>query len=228
MRKVIFGIFAHPDDEAFGPSGTLLKETKDGTELHLITLTAGEHGSNATGCDDLGATRLAEWRTGGALMQASSMHHWGYRDSHLTNESMIEIAERLESEVRDYLVTASSDTVIELMSFDENGISGHIDHIVASRAACQAFYRLKDIDTRVQCLRLFCICQDDLSEVSTSWIYMSPGHTHQEIDETIDAREHREKILAIMRAHESQSVDYQYHLARLGDRLGINHFIVHR
>ena len=37
MKKIIFGIFAHPDDEAFGPSGTLLLETRSGTELHLIT-----------------------------------------------------------------------------------------------------------------------------------------------------------------------------------------------
>ena len=48
MKRVIFGIFAHPDDEAFGPSGTLLMETKAGTELHLITLTLGEAGITQT------------------------------------------------------------------------------------------------------------------------------------------------------------------------------------
>ena len=32
MNKIIFGIFAHPDDEAFGPSGALLKAVREGAE----------------------------------------------------------------------------------------------------------------------------------------------------------------------------------------------------
>ena len=62
MKKVIFGIFAHPDDESFGPSGTLLKLRRSGYDLHLIVLTDGEAGVNPDGIENLGEVRLQEWR----------------------------------------------------------------------------------------------------------------------------------------------------------------------
>ncbi|MFZ2494806.1 MAG: PIG-L family deacetylase [Candidatus Saccharimonadales bacterium] len=62
MKKVIFGIFAHPDDEAFGPAGTLIQEVQNGSEVHLITLTAGQAGSNPDNHEDPGAIRLKEWK----------------------------------------------------------------------------------------------------------------------------------------------------------------------
>ena len=77
MKKVIFGIFAHPDDEAFGPAGTLIQEVQNGSELHLITITAGEAGSNPDNYDDLGQIRLEEWRRSGELIGATTMTHLG-------------------------------------------------------------------------------------------------------------------------------------------------------
>ncbi len=60
MNKIIVGIFAHPDDEAFGCSPTLIKEASEGSEIHLITLTAGENGCNPDGHNSLGDIRLEE------------------------------------------------------------------------------------------------------------------------------------------------------------------------
>ncbi len=56
MTKHLFAVFAHPDDEAFGPSGTLLAETDAGTVLHLVLLTSGEHGINP-GHDNLASVQ---------------------------------------------------------------------------------------------------------------------------------------------------------------------------
>lgn len=60
MRKILLGIFAHPDDEALGPVGTLLREVRDGAELHLITLTAGQAGATGvfTNSFNLGLLRV--------------------------------------------------------------------------------------------------------------------------------------------------------------------------
>ncbi|HEU4830759.1 MAG TPA: PIG-L family deacetylase, partial [Candidatus Saccharimonadales bacterium] len=95
MKKIIFGIFAHPDDEAFGPAGTLLLETRAGTELHLVTLTAGDAGTNPDNHTDLGKVRLEEWRKAGQLIGASSMHSLKYKDGQLNNLSMIEVGHEI-------------------------------------------------------------------------------------------------------------------------------------
>ena len=226
MKKIIFGIFAHPDDEAFGPSGTLLMETKAGAELHLITLTTGQSGMNPDNHPNLGAVREQEWRTAGKLMGASTMHTLGFEDGHLDNIAMQEAVTQITALVDTALAAADKDTVIEFMSMDTNGITGHIDHIVASRAACLAFYRLKARDPRVTRLRLACIPQARLPEVNIDWLYMEAGRPEAEISEVVDARAHYDEIIAIMRAHHTQRSDCEANLARQGEMLGMNYFIV--
>ena len=226
MKKIIFGIFAHPDDEAFGPSGALLRETKAGNELYLITLTSGEAGTNQDNDTSLGETRLREWRAAGALMGATDMYALDYRDSQLTNVDMITASERIRAIVQPLIASASPDTVIEFITNDLNGISGHIDHIVAARAACHAFYTLKQADKRLSRVRLSCVSRSALPTSNTHWLYMEAGRTLEEIDETVDARDLQPEIIAIMRAHHSQRADGETHIAQQGDRLGIYHFIV--
>lgn len=226
MRKIIFGIFAHPDDEAFGPCGTLLLETQSGSELHLITLTAGENGTNPDNDPDLGQTRLSEWQKAGKLLGASSMQHFGYTDGTLHNLAMIEISERITQVIHRVLETASEDTEIELMTLDLNGLTGHIDHIVAARAASLTFYRFKSTNARFRRIRYFCLPSTYYPAQNTDWIYMEAGRPAEEIDETIDARNLKNDILAVMHAYHSQRGDAESQIATLGDDLGLNHFIV--
>lgn len=226
MKKIIFGIFAHPDDEAFGPSGTLLMETKAGADIHLITLTLGEAGANPDNVPDLAVLREQEWRKAGHLIGAKSMHFLGYNDGQINNTAMIEIYKKLRVYIHTILKNAPNDSEIELMSMDTNGISGHIDHIVASRSACYVFYELKKRDVRVKRLRLASVPRSQLPEPDTHWLYMDAGRNNSEIDEVIDARKYRDEIIAIMKAHHSQRHDYENHLENLGDQLGLNYFIV--
>ncbi|MNR27624.1 hypothetical protein D3C85_1449050 [compost metagenome] len=112
------------------------------------------------------------------------------------------------------------------MTIDTNGITGHIDHIVAARAACLVFYRQKPSDNRFKRIRLACLSQRQLPTINTGWLYMEPGHTDSEIDEVVDTRHLREEIIAVMRAHHTQRADYEANLARQGEMLGMNYFIV--
>jgi LmbE family N-acetylglucosaminyl deacetylase len=226
MKKIIFGIFAHPDDEAFGPCGTLVLETRAGAELHLITLTSGQNGTNPDNDPDLGATRLQEWQKACELLGAASMHHFGYTDGTLSNIAMIEIASKIEELVKDALQNQYSDIEIEFMSLDINGLTGHIDHIVAARATCLAFYRLKTHDTRFTQIRLFCLPNSQYKNMNIDWIYMEAGRLPEEIGETIDARSIKDDILSVMQAHHTQRGDYENQIAFLGNDLGLNHFIV--
>jgi LmbE family N-acetylglucosaminyl deacetylase len=226
MKKIIFGIFAHPDDEAFGPAGTLLMETKAGNDLHLITLTLGDGGTNPDNVPDLSAVRNEEWHNAGHLIGAKSMHYLGYKDGQLNNIAMLEIYDKLLSLIDEIISAEGDDVEIEFMSMDTNGITGHIDHIVAGRSACYVFYKLKERDVRVTRIRLVCIDDKELPEPNTRWIYMDAGRSESEIGEVIDACEYHDEIIAIMRAHHSQRADGENHIASRGDKIGVSHFIV--
>lgn len=226
MKKVLFAIFAHPDDEAFGPAGALLMEARAGTDVHLITFTLGDAGSNPDNVPDLAALREAEWKESGRRIGASSMHFLGYRDGHLDNLTMIEAQDRIVALIQEAIRTTPDMTEIELLSMDPNGISGHIDHVVASRSAHYAFYRLKAVDPRVTRLRLACVPREQLPAPSADWLFAEAGRSEEEIGDIVDARAYRDEIIAIMRAHHSQRGDGESHIERRGDQLGIHHFMV--
>jgi LmbE family N-acetylglucosaminyl deacetylase len=226
MQKVIYGIFAHPDDEAFGVSPTLIKEVKNGTIVHLVTLTSGQNGTNPDNHEDLGTVRLEEWRHGGKLMGASSMHHFGYTDGLLSNNVLEEIAERI-TELVLRTIEAVPEVSIEFMSFDLGGLTGHIDHIVAARATCLAFYRLKERHPeQMNRIRLRCLPASAHPTANTDWIYMDAGKPPEEIDEIVDAREYYDTIIDVIRTHHSQRGDGETHIARYGNDIGLNYFVI--
>ena len=226
MKKILFGVFAHPDDEAFGPAGTLLSEVENGTEVQLISLTLGEAGANPDNVPSLVDVREQEWRKSGELIGATRMHYLGYKDGQLTNESMITAGERLVDIIRQETSQLPDDAEIELMSIDLNGVTGHIDHIVAGRAACWAFYTLKKTDARMKRIRLVCRPRHHVPEVSTDWVFVEPGYLDGEIDEVVDARQHHDRIVEIMRAHHSQRADCDAHLQNESESIGLDCFKV--
>lgn len=227
MGKIIFGIFAHPDDEAFLTAGTLLQEVNDGSELHLVCLTdgCGKHSMNPDNVSDLSETRLEEWHNAGKLIGVKNQHCFKYVDGNLNNDDHIEITERIVNMVKD-TVDKDSDKQIEFISMDTNGITGHIDHIVAARSALLAYYRLKMEGFPVTRVRLACLAEEDFADINTSWTLREPGRSSDEIDETVDARDQYDRVCEIMRAHHSQRSDADEWINKLGDRVAINHFIV--
>jgi LmbE family N-acetylglucosaminyl deacetylase len=176
--------------------------------------------------DDLSSVRLKEWQTAGKLMGAHDMHYLGYKDGQLNNHSMIEITERIIDIITPIIEEASADTKIEFMTNDLNGITGHIDHIVAARAACHAFYQMKARDNRLTRIRLCCLTAQEMPNANTNWLYMEAGRPENEIDETIDARHLRDEIVDIIRTHHTQRQDGEYCIRRCGDQLGMNYFII--
>ncbi len=229
MKKIIIGIFAHPDDEAFGPSGTLLLETKAGAELHLITLTAGEAGMNPDNLANLAEVRLNEWRSAGKRIGATKQYHLGYIDGTLNNLDHLTITNEIIKITEDALDSGSHEAVtVEFITMDLNGITGHIDHIVAARSACLAYYRLKERGAPLSKIRLICMPETRLDQANTDFVFMESGRKPNEIDETVDARKYTQEVIEIMKCHHTQRGDYENHIAALGDDVAVNHFIVLR
>ncbi len=222
MKKLIFGIFAHPDDEAFGPAATLIKEVHAGSDVYLICATAGEAGANPDSVPDLKATRLKEWQQAAELIGACDTNHLGYVDGTLCNDNFLPIAHQVIDYIKQHV--SGDDTLIELMSFDTTGISGHIDHIVMSRVAHFVYYSLKP-NYRVR-LRLACVAKAQFPEANIAWIYMDAGREGTEITETVDARDIHPLHKQVMECHRSQRGDYESHHEPRGENASINHFIV--
>lgn len=226
MKKLLFGIFAHPDDETFGPCGTFLMKSASGTEVHLISLTLGEAGHNPDGVPDLPAVREQEWRRAGKQMGATSMHTLGYQDGHLDNDNLQQINEQLVSIISAIVSAQPTPVEIEFMTFELNGLSGHIDHIVASRAASYAFYQLKSRGMSLSRILYYCKTSVQAPCVSTNWLFSNKGYGTNQVGETIDAREYRDTIINIMRLHRSQREDCEWHLANRKNEIGLDHFLV--
>lgn len=227
MKKVLFGIFAHPDDESFGPAGTIIKENRENdTDVHIITLTPGDAGTNPDAHEDLGALRLAEWREAGRLLGVASQHNLGYKDGYLSNHLYFQVAEKITEIIDNTLTSYSEPIEIDFMTFDLNGLSGHIDHIFASRVTCYLFYSRKPTDRRFKYIRFVCVPKQYAPSHNTHWLFMDAGRDDSECTHVVDAREYRNEITAAMRAHHSQRSDCEQHLARRGDDLGTDYFIV--
>ena len=137
MNRSILLAFAHPDDETFGLAGTIARYARQGVPVDLITATRGEKGSRLHVPEGVptGLAREAELRAAGKLMGLREISFLGYIDGELDRADpagvagkVKEIIERIKPEV--------------LITFGPDGITGHLDHIAAGKAATAAFNEL--------------------------------------------------------------------------------------
>jgi LmbE family N-acetylglucosaminyl deacetylase len=65
-KRTLLAVFAHPDDESFGPGGTLARYAVEGMDVHLVCATNGKVGvmgkESMAGYCDPADRRIAELR----------------------------------------------------------------------------------------------------------------------------------------------------------------------
>ncbi len=132
MKKLLFGIFAHPDDEAFGPGGTLLKLNSEGYDTHLILLSDGDAGVNIDNVPDLAASRLDEWQASAKILEASSTHALHYPDGALETIDTNNLDEKVRQTITQIIENYVEPTELSFMTLEPHGLTGHRDHIAAS------------------------------------------------------------------------------------------------
>ena len=215
MKKLLFGIFAHPDDEGFGPSGSLIHAVNEGVEVHLVLLTPGDAGSNLDNYPVLGDVRLNEWRQSAKIMgiPQQNLHFLGYKDGTLNNQSILRAIETIETLIRQ-IIENEKDTSLDIMSFELGGISGHIDHIVAGRTASAVFYRLKQSGVNTHELLLVGLPESYMPKLDVSWIFMDKGYPEDQL-RRVDVSDTRKQKLDIVAAHHSQRSDGVMHRQRI-------------
>ena len=151
MSRTLLAIFAHPDDESFGPGGTLAKYAAEGVAVHLICATMGEAGENDAAdlgeCDDLACRRERELRCATSVLGLTDVHLLGYRDSGMAGSPDNQHPRALVQADPATLAGQVADLMHRLrpqvvLTFDPFGGYGHPDHIAMHRATVAAIERL--------------------------------------------------------------------------------------
>lgn len=192
MKKVIVGIFAHPDDEAFGPGGTLAKWGKD-NDVFIICATRGEAG---IGGENLAKIREKELKEAAKILGVKKVFCLGFADGTLSNSSYHLLAQKIES----HLKILRPDLVI---TFEPLGISGHIDHIVVSLVTTFVTKKLQVIPQ----ILYYCRTKQASSKMKNYFIYFPPGYPKKAIDKVVDIKDVWQIKLKAMYCHKSQMHD---------------------
>lgn len=224
MKNLLFGIFAHPDDEAFGPSGYLIKSVRAGSDVYLICATSGEAGQGNP------ETRVNELRKSAEIIGAKSTAVLGFTDGKLDNNSF----ERLETKLRDEIVKVlngyNDNTEISFVTFEPNGLTGHLDHVSVSFATTYVFThpdKWLPASSSLKQLRYFCLCDAQKTEDLNYFVYSPKGHPEEEIDDTINVADVLETKKLAIKAHASQ--DDHKRVLDMSDHLLCNeHFMLYK
>lgn len=149
-RKTLLGIFAHPDDESFGPGGTLARYAAEGYAVHVIIATDGIAGSvedpgTVDGHESLAQVRSTELSNAAVSLGVTSIWSLPYRDSGMRNSPDNEnpaalIQQPLEhtiQEIYGYIQRLRPQVIV---THDPFGGYGHPDHIRVCEATTAAFH----------------------------------------------------------------------------------------
>lgn len=122
-------VVAHPDDESFGLGAVINAFAEQGARVNVLCFTQGE-ASTLGAAPDLAEIRVAELhRAAQELGAVSTM--LDLSDGGLSDHDPSDLRTRVESAAR----STGADGILV---FDITGITGHPDHIAASRAAVEA------------------------------------------------------------------------------------------
>jgi LmbE family N-acetylglucosaminyl deacetylase len=152
-KPALLAVLAHPDDESFGPGGTLALYAQRGVAVHLVCATRGEVGQAdpelLRGHASLADLRETELRCASAILGLASVSFLDYRDSGMPgsadNNHPQALAAAPPTEVAGKIVRCIRETRPDVVvTFDPIGGYRHPDHIAVQRATLQAFHAAAD------------------------------------------------------------------------------------
>jgi len=135
-------ILAHPDDESLGVGGILAKYAAEGVETYLVTATRGEQGwfgppEENPGPTELGKIREGELKEAAKVLGLREVNLLDYHDGELDKAEQGPFVQQLVGHIRRIRPHV-------VVTFDQNGVYGHPDHIAATRAGTAAILAAAD------------------------------------------------------------------------------------
>lgn len=197
-------IFAHPDDEAFGPAGTIASLAKE-NEVHLICATRGQAGENhSSDKRDISIIREEELHAASEILGIKSVTLLDFEDGQLCNSNYHKLASEIKAKI-------DSLGAERLITFEPRGLTGHLDHIAVSMVCSYIF----EESPTLRELWYFCLSEKERSQIDNYFIYFPPGYTDSEIDQKVDISAYLEQKISAIRAHASQKKDGDEATARI-------------
>jgi N-acetylglucosamine malate deacetylase 2 len=191
-KPTLLAVFAHPDDESFGPAGTLHLFTK----THDVYLICATDGSDPTREEELVGLREGELKAATDIIGIKKVYCLGYDDGGLNNRLYHDFAAKIQSFVDRHRPEI-------LLTFEPNGISGHLDHVACSMVTSYVFRQ----NQRIKAVWQHCISREHAQEYQDYFIYFPPGYDRTQIDKVVDISPVFEIKLKAMQAHQSQIKD---------------------
>lgn len=206
--KTIVALFAHPDDEAFGPGGTLALLAKN-NNVYIIVGTNGEAGENhhPDKHKHILEIRRHELISSSKVLGIKYVHFLDFPDGNLNNMiygDVLRAAEKLVLELKPYA----------LITFEHHGLTGHMDHVFMTRVATSLY----EGQSFIKQIGYYCFekgMRDHILEYyrkKNFHVYFPKGYTNKEVDEVIDVGETWHQKMGAIHSHLSQKADRQAYL----------------
>lgn len=135
-------VLAHPDDESLGNGGVIAKYAAEGVKTYLVTATRGERGwfsdpKEYPGADELGRIREGELHAAARTLGLDEVNFLDYYDGEFDQADHGEVVEKIVGHIRRIRPQV-------VITFDQNGLYGHPDHIAICRFTTAAIAAAAD------------------------------------------------------------------------------------
>lgn len=226
MKKKLLIITAHPDDESFGPGGTIAYYAKQGVEVHVICATRGEAGedfevqspkfpSTKLGTSkvqskkrELHTVREEELLEAAKVLGVAQVDFLDFIDGTLNNQQYHLVAEKILAKFESFKPHV-------VLTHEPRGGSGHLDHIALSFITTYAYFK-SNIPKKLyyHCLPVEYV-KEVINQIKEYFVYFPPGYSQDEITTRVDVSSVWGVRLNAIRKHKSQWYDARRILARL-------------
>jgi len=218
MKKIL-GVFAHPDDETFGPGATLAKYAAAGATVDIIMATRGEGGENnliQKTNEPLGKIRERELRNADKILGVNQIDFLDYVDGELRQSIYFDIAKKIIAKIEIF----KPDVII---TFEPRGVSGHLDHIALSFITTYAYLKTNIAK------KLYYSCISDTARNQRGheyFIYFPDGYSDKEITTRIDVGSSWETKKRAMHEHKTQIIDVTRIVKNMEQMPKVDNFIL--